>query len=38
VLVTLTSDIGKLLSSMHGIKLGGKLNFTQAIQVAQVSG
>jgi len=36
VLVTLTSDLGKLLSSLHDIKFGANLNFMQAIQVAQL--
>jgi len=37
VLVTLTSDIGKILSALHSIKLGGKSNFTTGIQIAQLA-
>lgn len=36
VLVTLTSDLGKILSSLHGTKIGGKFDFLGAIQVAQL--
>jgi len=36
VLVTLTNDIGKVLSAVHSAKLGGPLNFMNGIQVAQL--
>uniref|UniRef100_A0A7S3T0F7 26S proteasome regulatory subunit RPN10 n=1 Tax=Strombidinopsis acuminata TaxID=141414 RepID=A0A7S3T0F7_9SPIT len=35
--VALTSDIGKVLSLSHGIKIGGKANLSAGIQVAQLS-
>ncbi|CAJ0748789.1 3168_t:CDS:2 [Entrophospora sp. SA101] len=35
VLVTLTSDVGKIYSALHNIKIGGKPNLTTGIQVAQ---
>ncbi|CAB4445713.1 unnamed protein product [Rhizophagus irregularis] len=37
VLVTLTSDIGKILTALHNIKIGGKANLTTGIQVAQLA-
>jgi len=37
VLVTLTGDVGKVLSSLHGVKVGSKLNFSAGIQVAQLA-
>jgi len=37
VLVTLTSDLGKILSASHNLKLGGSLNFVAGIQVAQLT-
>eukprot|EP01116_Phalansterium_solitarium_P017369 TRINITY_DN425_c0_g6_i1.p1 TRINITY_DN425_c0_g6~~TRINITY_DN425_c0_g6_i1.p1 ORF type:complete len:392 (-),score=145.24 TRINITY_DN425_c0_g6_i1:190-1365(-) len=37
VLVTLTSDLGKLLSSLHGVSVHGELLLSQAIQVAQLA-
>jgi len=37
VLVTLTSDVGKILTALHNIKIGGKANLTTGIQVAQLA-
>ncbi|KAG9295987.1 hypothetical protein G9A89_011839 [Geosiphon pyriformis] len=37
VLVTLTSDMGKILTAMHNIKIGGAVNLTTGIQVAQLA-
>jgi len=37
VLVTLTPDIGKFLTSLHGIRIGGELDFVSTIQVAQLA-
>lgn len=37
VLVTLTSDIGKILSALHGVKPNGKSDFLTSVQIAQVS-
>lgn len=37
VQVTLTSDVGKVLSLSHGIKIGGASNLSAGIQVAQLS-
>jgi len=37
VLVTLTGDLGKVLSSLHGVKVGTQLNFQGGIQVAQLA-
>lgn len=36
VLVTLTSDLGKVLSSLHEVKIEDKLNFVSGLQVAQL--
>lgn len=36
VLVTLTSDIGKILTALHGVKVGGSTSFSTSIQIAQV--
>jgi 26S proteasome regulatory subunit N10 len=36
VFVTLTSDIGKILTALHTISLGGKANFTTGVNIAQV--
>lgn len=36
VLVSLTSDVGSILTSLHDIKLEGSLNFLSGLQVAQV--
>lgn len=38
VLVTLTSDVGKILSALHGVKISNKADFMTGIQIAQVSG
>ncbi|CAG8675446.1 10465_t:CDS:2, partial [Funneliformis caledonium] len=35
--VTLTSDIGKILTALHNIKIGGKANLTTGIQIAQLA-
>ncbi|KAJ3684540.1 hypothetical protein LUZ61_013704 [Rhynchospora tenuis] len=37
VLVTPTSDLGKILACMHGLEIGGESNLTAAIQVAQLA-
>ena len=37
VLVTLTTDVGKILTALHSVKAGGKPNFTTSVQIAQVS-
>lgn len=37
VLATPTSDLGKILSCMHGLEIGGELNMTSGIQVAQLA-
>lgn len=37
VQVALTTDVGKILSLSHGIKIGGQANLTAGIQVAQLS-
>jgi len=36
VLVTLTSDLGKILSSLHEVKIGGSFDFLASMQVAQL--
>lgn len=36
VLVTLTSDVGKILTALHTVKIGNKANFLTGIQIAQV--
>jgi len=36
VLVTLTQDLGKILSSIHSIKVGGEGDLSAAMQVAQL--
>ena len=35
--VALTSDVGKILSLSHGIKIGGQVNIAGGIQVAQLA-
>jgi len=35
-LVTLTQDLGKILSSLHTLKIGGHIEFSSAMQVAQL--
>ncbi|XP_078448289.1 regulatory particle non-ATPase 10 [Wolffia australiana] len=37
VLVTPTSDLGKILGCMHGLEVGGEVNLTAGIQVAQLA-
>jgi len=37
VLVSLTSDLGKVLSSLHSMKISGGLNFSSGIQVSQLA-
>jgi len=37
VLVTLTTDIGKILTSLHGRKLCGEFDFISTLQVAQLA-
>jgi 26S proteasome regulatory subunit N10 len=36
MLATLTQDLGKILTSMHDLKIGGKLNLLDGLQIAQV--
>jgi len=36
VLVTLTQDLGKILSSLHTLKISGETDFSAALQVAQL--
>ncbi|KAG6647166.1 26S proteasome non-ATPase regulatory subunit 4 homolog [Carya illinoinensis] len=37
VLVTPTSDLGKILACMHGLEIGGDMNLAAGIQVAQLA-
>ncbi|KAM7265057.1 hypothetical protein ACFE04_002740 [Oxalis oulophora] len=37
VLVTPTSDLGKILACMHGLQIGGEMNLAAGIQVAQLA-
>lgn len=37
VLVTPTSDLGKILACMHGLEISGEINLTSGIQVAQLA-
>ncbi|KAI9261560.1 hypothetical protein BDA99DRAFT_537947 [Phascolomyces articulosus] len=37
VLVTLTSDVGKILTALHGVKISNKTNFMTGIQIAQLA-
>ncbi|KOM28078.1 hypothetical protein LR48_Vigan499s002200, partial [Vigna angularis] len=37
VLVTPTSDLGKILACMHGLETGGEMNLAAGIQVAQLA-
>lgn len=37
VLVSLTSDLGKILTSLHGMKIHGECDFLAAMQVAQLA-
>ena len=36
VIVTLTSDLGKVLATMSSVKIGGTMDFVAALQVAQL--
>lgn len=36
VLVTLTQDLGKILNSLHAMKISGETDFSAALQVAQL--
>ncbi|PPR98451.1 hypothetical protein GOBAR_AA22226 [Gossypium barbadense] len=37
VLATPTSDLGKVLSCMHGLEMGGEMNLAAGIQIAQLA-
>lgn len=37
VLVTLTSDVGKILASLHRVQSKGEINFLTAVKIAHVS-
>ncbi|CAN0846078.1 26S proteasome non-ATPase regulatory subunit 4 homolog [Linum grandiflorum] len=37
VLTTPTTDLGKLLACMHGLEIGGEMNITAAVQIAQLA-
>lgn len=37
VLVTPTSDLGKILACMHGLEIGGEMNLAAGIQIAQLA-
>lgn len=37
VLVTLTSDVGKILSALHEIKISGNSDFVTGVQIAQLA-
>jgi len=37
VMVTLTTDIGKVLTALHNIKLSGTAHFTTGVQIAQLA-
>ncbi|KAK4340736.1 hypothetical protein RND71_039237 [Anisodus tanguticus] len=37
VLVTPTSDLGKMLACMHGLNIGGEMNLAAGLQVAQLA-
>lgn len=37
VLVTPTSDLGKILACMHGLEIGGELNLVSGVQIAQLA-
>eukprot|EP01114_Cavostelium_apophysatum_P024756 TRINITY_DN980_c0_g1_i1.p1 TRINITY_DN980_c0_g1~~TRINITY_DN980_c0_g1_i1.p1 ORF type:complete len:389 (-),score=127.08 TRINITY_DN980_c0_g1_i1:130-1296(-) len=37
VLVTLTSDLGKILTALHDVKITTRLNFVSGVQVAQLA-
>ncbi|KAL4319721.1 hypothetical protein GQ457_18G018230 [Hibiscus cannabinus] len=37
VLATPTSDLGRILSCMHGVEMGGEMNLATGIQIAQLA-
>ncbi|OAD80389.1 hypothetical protein PHYBLDRAFT_153870 [Phycomyces blakesleeanus NRRL 1555(-)] len=37
VLVTLTSDVGRILSALHGVRVGGESDLLTGIQIAQLA-
>ena len=37
VLVTLTSNLGKVLQALHRLPLGGEVNFSTSVQIAQLA-
>lgn len=37
VLVTLTTDVGKILTALHAVKAGGKPHFLTSVQIAQLA-
>ncbi|KAF9365065.1 hypothetical protein BGX34_011554 [Mortierella sp. NVP85] len=37
VLVTFTSDIGKIISALHKVSIGGQVSFTTSVQIAQLA-
>ncbi|ORX57589.1 hypothetical protein DM01DRAFT_1334186 [Hesseltinella vesiculosa] len=37
VLVTLTTDVGKILSALHGVKSSGQSDFITGVQIAQLA-
>ncbi|KAF9918326.1 hypothetical protein BX616_009341 [Lobosporangium transversale] len=37
VLVTFTSDMGKILSALHNVSIGGRASFTTSVQIAQLA-
>lgn len=37
VLVTLSTDVGKILTALHAVKAGGQPNFLTSVQIASVT-
>ncbi|KAG0295359.1 hypothetical protein BGZ96_011927 [Linnemannia gamsii] len=37
VLVTFTADIGKILSALHDVAIGGQVSFSTSVQIAQLA-
>jgi 26S proteasome regulatory subunit N10 len=37
VLITPTNDLGKILQALHGLEVGGQMNLTSGVQVAQLA-
>ncbi|KAF9924500.1 Inorganic pyrophosphatase [Linnemannia zychae] len=37
VLVTFTADIGKILSALHNVSIGGQVSFSTSVQIAQLA-